>query len=161
MGAFGGGDLSSAPTAGNPMGMTQIPATVITALSKDATITDKGAGKLEISGKAKTLAQDLFQAADPLLANVPGSSKTDVDKMKESLAQIPDSQTLTFDVTLKDGAVSELSIDLAQFLPATDTGGGHLPLDMKISQSAPAVSAPSGVTMLDINKLMSSMGPGL
>ena len=32
---------------------------------------------------------------------------------------------------------------------------------MKISQSAPAVSAPSGATMVDINKLLSSMGSGL
>jgi hypothetical protein len=160
-GAFGGGDLSATPSAGNPMGLTQIPATVITALSKDATITDKGAGKLEISGKAKTIAQDLLQAADPLFANIPGGSKTDIAKMKEGLGQIPDSQTLTFDVTLKDGAVSELSIDLAQFMSASESGGGHLPLDMKISQSAPAVSAPTGVTMVDVAKLMSQMGAGL
>ena len=85
--------------------MTQIPATVITALSKDATITDKGAGKLEISGKAKHPRPGPGPGGRPAAGNVPGGSKTDVDKVKESLSQIPDSQTLTFDVTLKDGAV--------------------------------------------------------
>jgi hypothetical protein len=160
-GSLGGGDLAASPSAPNQMQLTQIGSNLITALTKDATITDKGNGKLEVSGKVKTIAQDVVQAYEPLVGSLPGQSKTGFTKLKDSLAGIPDSQNVTFDVWLANGALTELQIDLAQFLPAADSGGGHFPLDMKISQTASAVTAPSGPTMVDVKKVISSFTSGL
>jgi len=65
---------------------------------------------------------------------------------------------VTFDVWLKDKQINELQIDLAQFMSKTESGGGKLPLDMKFSKDANKVSAPDGVTNIDVKKLMSAMG---
>jgi len=153
---FGGtGDLTGAnPSAPDQLQITQFTTALVQALTKDATITDKGNNELEITGKVKTLGQDLLQAVQPLLSSLPPSSKADLDKSKESLNSIPDTQTITFDAWLSGGALSELKIDLFQFAPADKTGGGHLPLDAKFSNSAPSVSAPDGVTNIDVQQVL-------
>jgi len=74
---------------------------------------------------------------------------------------IADSENITFDIWVKSNQISELQVDLAQFLPSDQTGGGHLPIDAKFSQSAGNVSAPSDVTNIDVQKLLSAFGSGL
>ncbi|WP_344658177.1 hypothetical protein [Catenulispora subtropica] len=157
--SMGGGDLGSAPTASpNAQMLAGMEASLLKALTQDATVTDKGSGKLEISGKVKVIGQDILQALSPALTSVPGKSKADLDKLKESLNSVPDSETVTFDVWLKNNQISELQLDLAQFAPKDQTGGGHLPLDAKFSQDAAKVSAPDGVTNIDVQKLLGSLG---
>ncbi len=157
----GGGDLTATPSAPNQTQVAQLGSALITSLTKDATVTDKGNGQLEVTGKVKTIAQDVLQAAGPLLGNLPAKTKTDLAKAKDGLANIPDSQYVTFDVWLSGGALTELKVDLAQFLPTSQTGGGHMALDMKISQSAPAVTAPSGATLVDVKKVIAGLTSGL
>lgn len=164
---FGTGDLTGAtsPTSSPTSAGTQILATVeanlMKALTQDATVADKGNGQYQVTGKVKTIGQDVLQALTPALNAVPGKSKTDIDKLRQSLNSVPDSENVTFDVWLKSGQISELQVDLAQFLPAGQAGGGHLPIDAKFSQSASSVSAPSDVTNVDIQKLLSSFNSGL
>jgi hypothetical protein len=154
----GGGDnapATSAPSAGQ---LAQVESALITALTKDTTVVDKGNGQLQVTGKVKTLAQDFLQAAQPLLGNLPGSTKTDLTKAQDGLTQLPD-QNVTFDVWISGGQLSELKIDTAQF--AKDAGGGHAPLDMKISPNAGSISAPSGATKVDVQGIISGLGAGL
>jgi len=160
---FGNGDLTSTPTsskAGTQM-LAGIESQLMKAMTQDATVTDKGNGQYQVSGKVKVIGQDVLQAFTPVLNSVPGKSKTDIDKLRTDLNSVPDSENITFDVWLKNNQISELQVDLAQFLPADQTGGGHLPIDAKFSQSANSVSAPSDVTNIDVQKLLSSFGSGL
>ncbi|MFD0638522.1 hypothetical protein [Catenulispora yoronensis] len=162
-GSLGGGDLGSTSTASpNTAMLAGIETSLMKALTQDATVTDKGNGKLEVTGKVKVIGQDILQAVGPALSAVPGSSssKADLDKYREGLNNVPDSEVVTFDVWLKNNQISELQLDLAQFLPKDQTGGGHLPVDAKFSQDAAKVSAPDGVTNIDVQKLLSSLGTG-
>jgi hypothetical protein len=163
-----GGDLTgssptSSPTSSSPgtQMLAGIESELMKAMTQDATVNDKGNGQYEVTGKVKTIGQDVLQAVTPVLNSVPGKSKTDIDKLRQSLNSVPDSENITFDVWVKSGQISEFQVDLAQFLPAAKTGGGHLSVDAKFSQSASSVSAPSDVTNIDIQKLLSSFGSGL
>jgi len=154
----GGGDLGAATPAGpDQLQVTQFTTALMAALTKDATVTDKGNNEVEVTGKVKTLGQDVLAAVGPLLGSLPASTKTSLDKTKESLNSIPDTQTVTFDAWLSGGSLSELKIDLFQFAPAGESGGGHLPLDAKFSNSAPSVSAPDGVTNIDVQSVIGSL----
>ena len=162
-----GGDLGSNPTstsssssAGTQM-LAGIESSLMKALTQDASVTDKGNGQYQVSGKVKTIGQDVLQAVTPVLNAVPGKSKTDIDKLRQNLNSVPDSENITFDIWVKSGQISELQVDLAQFMPAGKSNGGHLPVDAKFSQSASTVSAPSGATNVDLQKLMGAFGSGL
>jgi hypothetical protein len=161
-----GGDLGSSPTsssttsAGTQM-LAGIESELMKALTQDASVTDKGNGQYQVSGKVKTIGQDLLQAVTPALNAVPGKSKTDIDKLRQNLNSVPDSENMTFNIWTKSGQISELQVDLAQFMSAADSHGGHLPIDAKFSQSASSVSAPSDVTNVDVQKLLAAFGSGL
>jgi hypothetical protein len=165
--SFGGsgGDLGSSPTSSSSgpgaQMLSGLETALMKALTQDANVTDKGSGHYSVSGKVKVIGQDVLQAFGPVLNTVPGKSKTDIDKLRVGLNSVPDSENVNFDIWVKSGQISELQVDLAQFLPATKTGGGHLPVDAKFSQSASTVSAPSDVTNVDVQKLLSSFGSGL
>ena len=161
-----GGDLGSTPSsspstsAGSQM-LANVESELMKALTQDATVTDKGSGQYQVTGKVKTIGQDVLQAMGPVLNSVPGKSKADIDKLRSDLNSVPDSENITFDIWVKSNQISELQVDLAQFLPSNQTGGGHLPVDAKFSQSASTISAPSGVTNVDVQKLLSAFGSGL
>lgn len=162
----GGGDLGSGPTSSSTGSvgaqmLSGIESELMKALTQDASVTDKGNGQYQVSGKVKTIGQDVLQAVTPALNAVPGKSKTDIDKLRQNLNSVPDSENITFDIWVKSGQISELQVDLAQFMPAGKSNGGHLPVDAKFSQSANSVSAPSGVTNVDLQKLMGAFGSGL
>jgi hypothetical protein len=156
--SMGGGDLGSAtPAAPDTKLLAGVEASLMKALTQDATVTDKGSGKFEVTGKVKVIGQDVLQAVGPVLSSVPGKSKADLDQLREGLNSVPDSQTVTFDVWLKNNQISELQLDLAQFAKKDEVNGGHLPLDAKFSQDAAKVSAPDGVTNVDVQKLLGSL----
>jgi hypothetical protein len=161
--SFGGGDLGSTSptTAPSTQMLAGLETQLMKALTQDASVTDQGGGKYQVTGKVKTIGQDVLAAITPALNSVPGKSKTDIDKAREGLNSVPDSENITFDVWVKGGQISELQVDLAQFMPSTKTGGGHLPVDAKFSQNASSVSAPSDATQIDVQKLLSSFGSGL
>lgn len=161
---LGQGDLGSsttAPTSAGSQMLATVESQLMKALTQDATVTDKGSGQYEVTGKVKTIGQDVLQAFGPVLNSVPGKSKEDLDKLRTDLNSVPDSQNITFDVWVKNNQISELQVDIAQFIPASESGGGHLPIDAKFSQSANSVTAPSDVTNIDVQKLMSAFGSGL
>jgi hypothetical protein len=159
-----GGDLGNTPgtpTSSSTQLLAGVESQLMKALTQDATVTDKGSGQYQVTGKVKTIGQDVLQALGPVLSSVPGKSKTDLDKLRQGLNSVPDSENITFDIWVKNNQISELQVDLAQFMPADKSGGGHLPVDAKFSQSAGTVSAPSDVTNVDVQKLLSSFGSGL
>ncbi|NUP49544.1 MAG: hypothetical protein HOW97_19880 [Catenulispora sp.] len=157
--SMGGGDLGAATTASpNTQMLAGMEASLLKALTQDATVNDLGGGKLQVSGKVKVIGQDILGALGPAMSSIPGKSKADLDKAREGLNSVPDSEVVTFDVWLKNNQISELQLDLAQFLPKDQSGGGHLPVDAKFSQDAAKVSAPDGVTNIDIQKLLGSLG---
>jgi hypothetical protein len=157
--SFGGGDLGAATTASpNTQLLAGVETSLMKALTQDATVKDAGGGKYEVSGKVKVIGQDILSALGPAMSSIPGKSKADLDKTRESLNSIPDSEVVTFDVWLKNNQISELQLDLAQFLPKDQSGGGKLPLDAKFSQDAAKVSAPDGVTNINVQELLGSLG---
>lgn len=128
------------------------------AITKDVTVTrvstdsDKG-DHLVLTGNVRTLGTDL---ANALSAAVPGNPAA--SQLKPS--QMPDKQ-VTVDAWVKDGKLSEVSLDLVQFADEKDAAslkGKHLPLVMTFKTSGVDITAPSGATPIDLSQLLPLVG---
>jgi hypothetical protein len=64
-------------------------------------------------------------------------------------------RTVTVDAWVKDGALTEVSVDLAQFTGASTT---PVPLTVTFVHSGGDITRPSGATPVDLTKLSSLMG---
>jgi hypothetical protein len=71
-------------------------------------------------------------------------------------ARVPDRQ-VRVDAWVADGALTQISIDLAQFA-RPGAGGGHLPLTLTFRRSAGTVMRPTGATPVDLSQLGSILG---
>ncbi|WP_055590164.1 hypothetical protein [Peterkaempfera griseoplana] len=129
-------------------------------LAEDVSFEEKGqqdgAQRIVVSAPARTLVRDLQKAVQPLTGSIPA--------LRNGLSgagteQIPD-RTVSAELRIKDGAITSLSLDLAQ-LQAKAGWGDHLPLKLSFSRQAAPVQAPSGATVLtqqdldQISRLMS------
>jgi hypothetical protein len=146
-----GGVTSASPSAG-PKLLNDLRET----LSKDVTVrrvgTDSRGDHLALTGNARTLGMDA-QAA--IASSVPGGS---VLTEKVSPGDIP-SRAVRLDAWVKDGALHVLSLNLAQFAKPGDVpAGATLPITLTFEQTAPAITAPSGATPVDLTQLGTLLG---
>lgn len=135
------------------------------ALSSDVSFEDKGqqngAERIVVSAPARTLVRDLQKAVMPLAGSLPGLPKGLPD---DASAKLTD-RAVTADLLIKDGALSSVSVDLAQLNPKADWSD-HLPLRLTFSREAAPIQAPSGVTVLtekdiDLMSHLMSADPGV
>ncbi|WP_116211559.1 hypothetical protein [Streptomyces olivoreticuli] len=98
--------------------------------------TRDGADHVKVTVPAKKAAKELAAGLKPLADKLGTKS----DKLSRDLDGIPD-QDVTVDVAIKNGMVSGLTVDLAQFDKKMK---GELPLVFDIHADAPTVEAPSG-----------------
>ncbi|MDQ1696688.1 MAG: hypothetical protein QOJ03_2041 [Frankiaceae bacterium] len=125
-------------------------------LSKDVTVRDagkEGRGEhLVLTGNTRALAQDIAQS---FVTSVPGGAAFS-DKLKTS--DVP-SRPITVDAWVKDGALSQISVDLAQFADKADVPAGTtLPITLTFEQSGDDISAPGGATPVDLTQLGGLIG---
>lgn len=150
-GQFGAGGASTNPSQGPKM-LAELKGV----LGRDVTVarvgSDSRGDHLRLTGDTRKLAADLRST---IADSVPGGSAL-TDRL--GTGQVP-SKAITLDAWVKDGALTELSLDLAQFAPKGQVPAGtHLPITLTFEQSGAAIAAPAGATPVDLTQLGSLMG---
>ena len=126
------------------------------AFRKDVTAkkvgSDSKGDHLTLTADGKTVLTDFVTAVQN---DVPTAS-TLTGRFQPS--KIP-SRNITLDAWVKDGAVSEIELDLAQFAPPGKAPSGtHLPIVLAFDKSGSDITAPSGATAVDLSQLGSLFG---
>lgn len=150
-GQFGAGTASAAPSAG-----PKLLADLRDIVNRDVTVTRQGSDArgdhLLLSGDTRTLANDVREA---LARSVPGGSAL---AGKVDGKNLP-SRRITVDAWVKDGALSVLSLDLAQFADKGEVPAGTtLPITLTFQRSGGDISAPDGATPVDLTQLGTLLG---
>jgi len=104
---------------------------------------------LVLTASTKDLATDLLTT----LKQLPG---TGASLGMLNANRVPDRQ-VRLDAYIKDGVLSQLSMDLTQFASGDDAkklAGKHLPLQMTFDQTAPDIVAPTGAVPVDLAAVM-------
>ena len=125
-------------------------------LNKDVTVTRLGSDDrgdhLRLSGNAKTLVNDAYQSFSTA---VPGGAA-----LSQAKPQKVPSRVVTVDAWVKDGVLSEISIDLGQFLDKKQAAAASrpLPITLTFTQQGDDITKPNGVTPIDLTQLGSLFG---
>ena len=120
-------------------------------LKKDVTVarlgSDDRGDHLRLSGNARTLVNDAYQT---FASAVPGGGAA----LSQAKPQNVPSQKVSVDAWVKDGVLSEISLDLGQFAKPGDAAAGqHLPIALTFEQSGDDISKPSNATPIDLTQL--------
>ncbi|HET7311489.1 MAG TPA: hypothetical protein VFJ17_09205 [Mycobacteriales bacterium] len=143
-------------TSGNGAQSTKMLDDLKRLLNKDVTVTRVGSDSqgdhLRLSGNAKTLANDAYQS---FASVVPGGGAA----LSQAKPQSVPSRVVTLDAWVKDGVLTQISLDLGQFASKGDPAAGKkLPVTLAFSQDGDDISKPSDVTPIDLTQLGSLMG---
>jgi hypothetical protein len=112
---------------------------------------DSRGDHLVLSGNTRKLATDFYTAAN---ASVPGASTA---LARANPSEVP-SRNVTVDAWVKDGALSEISLDVAQFARPGEAQGQHLRVALTFDRSGDDISKPSGATPVDLSQLSTLVG---
>jgi hypothetical protein len=147
-GAAGGSAVGQIPTGTQ---ITKLIGQLETAILGDLTVARTSAGStdlLAVTGNARDIAKDVLSTiatAIPVAASQVSPKTAD---------QVPD-QALKLDASVTGGALSKLEFDFGQFSPhQKDT----LPISATFAKSGPTISAPSEVTQVDFQQLITFFG---
>jgi hypothetical protein len=125
-------------------------------LRKDVTVTKVGTDDrgdhLQLTGNAHQLANDAYQT---FASAVPGGGTA----LSQAKPQNVPNKKVTVDAWVKDGVLSEISIDFAQFADSGDPAAGkHLPIALTFDQEGDSIDKPSGAVPVDLTQLGSLVG---
>lgn len=145
----------------DPTQAAAISGALIDALKKDVGAargadSDKG-DHLVLTTNSRALFTDVVSTFSKV---VPGGAAA-LNSLKPQ--SVPD-KTITMDAYLKGGTLSEVSLELTQFVSPADMaklGGKRLPLDMVFKGQAPDVTAPTEATTVDVQGLLAGVLGGL
>ncbi|MFI5531677.1 hypothetical protein ACIA8O_24405 [Kitasatospora sp. NPDC051853] len=134
---------SAAPSV-DPKVASNLVNTVKDVISRNVTFEDKGkhegADHIYVAAPAKAFADDLLKSIKPLAKDIPG-----FDELPGTVpSDFPD-QKVGVDVYIKDGALSGISLDLAQF-EKDAPADAHMPIKVTFTKDAEAPKAPAGAT---------------
>lgn len=146
--------VGSAPTSSPQQGQ-KLVTDLRAVLAKDVTVrragSDSRGDHLVLNGQARRLVADFL---DTIRSDIPaaeaGARSLNADQVHGSV---------TVDAYVKNGTLTQLSLDLAQFAPPAERKpGDHLPVVVDVSRSGSPISAPSGATPVDFSQLMTMLG---
>jgi len=146
----GGAPASSAPSNG-----PKLLGDLKRAIDKDVTVTQAGT---DSKGTHYVLHADTSALADDLRTSL-SSSLPGGSAISQRVPTDVKHQNFTFDAWVKDGALSELTIDLLQFSDkSTVPSGATLPLSIMFTKTGEDITAPSGATPVDLTQLGTLIG---
>jgi hypothetical protein len=125
-------------------------------LERDVTVTRAGSDDrgdhLVLTGNTRELARDFLDVAS---SAVPGGQAATGQFDPEDA---PD-RDITVDAWVKDGVLSEISLDLVQFAkPGEVDAGMHLPIAVAFEQDGDDIGEPEDVTPVDLTQLGALLG---
>ncbi|MFB9366378.1 hypothetical protein ACWCYY_15235 [Kitasatospora sp. NPDC001664] len=149
------GSPSAAPSV-DPKVASGLVNTVKDVISRNVTFEDKGkhegADHIYVAAPAKAFADDLLKSIKPLAKDLPG-----FDELPATVpSDFPDKK-VGVDVFIKDGALSAVSFDLAQF-EKDAPADLHMPIKVTFAKDAEAPKAPTGATAITKKDLEDTMG---
>ncbi|WP_438490236.1 hypothetical protein [Streptomyces sp. S186] len=97
-----------------------------------------GADHVTATVPARKAMTTLAKGLEPIAEKNPS-----LGSLKDSVKDVPE-KDITLDIAIKDGTVSELTLNLAQFADDNKKVDGELPLSIELKGEAPAFEAPSG-----------------
>jgi hypothetical protein len=132
---------------------------VAAALKANSTSTKVGTtgGRTEynVTVQVKPFVQAAATAVQNDLSSIPGGLGSKYSAgVNSATAKIPAGQTLVMQVFVASGKLSEVDLDINQFLTGSQKAPFAIPLKIAIIDN-PSISAPSGATTLDLSKLPS------
>jgi len=140
-------------SAVSPASEAALVSAFLQAFEQNSQITEVGPAdggtKYQAVVREKALVTALGQAS----ASIPGLGS---EANKANASNIPATQTLTVDVVVKGGALTDLQLPLNQF-DKTNQLKGPLTLDVGFS-GAPTITAPQGATAVDLSGILSQLG---
>ncbi|MFI1969381.1 hypothetical protein BLA24_14140 [Streptomyces cinnamoneus] len=149
-----GGDTKSAKP--DPKTQKQIYEVLQRALTDNAEVKDAGKkdgiDHVKATVPAKKVAKDISEGLKPLKAKL-GDKAGKLDELDRDLEKLDkkDDKNVTFDVSIKDGMLAGLTLDIGQF----DTKAkGELPLSIGFKSGSGKVEAPAGAQELKPQDLM-------
>ncbi|MDX6232496.1 MAG: hypothetical protein QOH68_1480 [Nocardioidaceae bacterium] len=146
-GSFGATATSSPSGDEGPQLLAQLRRTIESDITVKEVGTDSAGDHVQLSGDARALAADLQEA---IQKTVPGGAAL-AGRLDASTTE---SRTITLDAWVNDGALSKLSMDLAQFDDNNELPEGtKLPIVLTFEQSGHTISAPAGATPVDLSQL--------
>ncbi|MFK0294235.1 hypothetical protein ACIQU6_27710 [Streptomyces sp. NPDC090442] len=113
-----------------------------------------GADHVTATVPAKKAMMTLAKGLEPIAEKNPS-----LGSLKDSAEDVPE-KDITLDIALKDGAVCELTLNLAQFADDDQKVDGELPLSIELKSEAPAFKAPSDAKMVkpkDLERAVSDL----
>jgi len=148
--ALTGGSASSPPNSG-----PRLLGDLRSAINKHVTVTESGTDSrgthYVLHADTNALAADLRSS---LQSSVPGGAL-----LSQRLPTQVSHQNVRFDAWVKDGAVSELSIDLLQFDTSNKAPAGTtLPLTVTFDRTGDDITVPSGAEPVDLTQLGTLVG---
>ena len=149
------GSLSGAQTPSDKQGQKLLE-DLQGIVQRDVTVTRDGSDErgdhLVLTGNTKSLARDFVEAASGALpAGSAAMGQFDPD-------DVPD-RDVTVDVWVKDGVLSEISLDLVQFAkPGQSKAGDSLPVALSFEQEGEDIAEPENVTPVDLSQLGALLG---
>ena len=124
-------------------------------LTGDVSVTRAGSDDrgdhLVITGNTRKLATDLYSA---VAGSVPGAGAA----LSQAKPQDVPSRSITVDAWVKDGVLSEISLDVAQFAKPGEAAGKHLPVALTFEQSGDDIEKPANATPVDLSQLGGLLG---
>jgi hypothetical protein len=156
------GLLDSLPKQGtassvDPAQVSKLVNDLKAAYQKNATIASIGSSDKGDGYRVSAPAKQVLQAVSPDLVSILGqSSAADV---KKEIASVPDKK-FNLDLYVKDDKLTNVSLDLTQFLDKPVTGK-KLALNVGIDVDPAKISAPSGAAEIDVAQILGSLPTGL
>jgi hypothetical protein len=149
------GSLSGAQTPSDQQGQKLLE-DLQGIVERDVTVIREGSDDrgdhLVLTGNTKELARDFIEAASTALPGG-GAAMGQFDP-----DDVPD-RDVTVDAWVKDGVLTELSLDIVQFAkPGQSKAGDSLPISITFEQDGADISEPDDVTPVDLTQLGALLG---
>lgn len=139
----------------SPASEAQAVTAFLQAFQQNSQITKVGSANGGTKYQAVVKEKQLVNSLGQSLQAVPGLGSRAAGLNNNN---IPAGQTVTVDVTVKNGEVSELQLPLNQFDTTHDLNG-PLTLSLDVSPSG-AISAPQGAKPINVQQIISGLGAG-
>jgi len=150
---------SSGSPAPSGASTSKLASELAAALKSNTTITSAGSSGgrqvYDVTIRVKQFAEDYVKDLNAFLSSLPaGTGSKEAQSLGTEVSKIPANQTAKLTAYTSGGRLVEVTLDLNQFAPQSSKMPFNVPLELQFG-TAPAISAPSGATMVDLSKLPS------